>query len=1255
MQSRLFFVKKVLNNSISKNYYLNKGVIYLKKIFPVFVVLFSMIFVINVNDVSADECFQYGGMNDQQSACEAASCMWQTNATDPWCPFGAPGGCCLDVGCWQYDGNQTGCESASGLNCTWDQYASFTDPEGNEIIGLCFDDFDGGDWGGMDDACWQFDGNQNNCASSENAQSCSWSANDQNQNPWCGVKTLTDAQNKNINATQDDIGCCEMKGCWSYDGNETACDGNIAFAGLCEWKSSVEDPYCPDDVGCCLTKWCDQITDETNCIKLKTDLYMPCEWSNPGGEGVCQDQAGGGFSFFNDTDSCMNQGGWYNSTGDCVMPSGEFGGDGSGGFMFGGEAHCWFADNQPNVCTNITGCAYCVEGNGPFGVDNSSNDNICKDVEVGWCEGHDANGPTYLNADNTVNLNCSHIELKAACNYGPLPNCIWSNSSAIIGGYCEAGTSTVQQATPPAEYCDAPDAKNNYTICMELIENFMMPCTWQNTTYPIQNCTFNSNAVFGSSGEAEFEIINSEFSCTSAGGTWQTEYYLENEILKQDSWCEMTGFFDIDSGQGQNNKGNCDTSCWACEFQNDGTAWVDVSAAQNACEYSSLGYCEWTEDSSAFNGLGFCDYPYEMESSGSQDCNVECEGCNFMNNPLTACEASVANDGEGCKWVSEGSDNYCVDKSKKTCGSDCFSCYDTSACQASSLSCSWDLVNNLCAPDGFTGEICFNGIDDDSDNMIDCNDPDCGFDNFCGGGDIGGDCFAQIDEANCEQTPAFEDLNCTWMNDTWNPNGWCDMPGANCWNYDDDMITCGATPGCTNESTFSGSVCDMNKTAMDTANCFGYDNESSCGDAPGNCQWVNNSWGDGFCDYAPFASCMSLNATACDAADDCLWKSDEWSEFGDGWCDVACFNPDINQTTCENIGSGLCEWRDMSNTCQPEMFMMMGGSDGGCWQFDGNQTACNENNVTCSYELDEYAQNNVSGELSGWCMGKSEFNMMAGSNEFIAIALDESQESGVSPEIDMDDLIMFANDETYGFAVGVYQIEDSIICNGVMVGGEEGQQPVLGTGNGTSKFYYYLDTDGIENGGCDAQLEDSTNLTGFDFLISYTAMNTSSGLVETKQLMTCSSGTWNPTNALITTSKMQSCGFTEAGVSISKQDLESFSAFNKQEDMRIVVTSANGIDNRLSPSDSVGPGYHTPGTNNFDFVDCSNPLNAKDPKCKNFQKFGFNVFEECKNGIDDDENGLIDCFDPFCALFQIVLLALHLILLQMQLIKLLLL
>jgi len=1227
--------------------------------FFIYIFVLSLIFILlNLVNFSAEDCWTYSETNSSACINSGFDCVWRTQAEDSWCLNSA--GCCKDKGCWLYAGtNESACIEDYynyGTSCMWDMWMNNYFPN-NTLApsGGCVMNWTSNNvsWGGVSSTgCWNYDGNKATCAA-QGGGTCKWSANNQNQDPWCYIKTLVDAQNKNPSATTDDIGCCQNIGCWNYDNNETAC--KVALQGSCSYTNNSVGG------GWCNTKTCSEIIGEENCTYVKQSLMMPCNWTGTACSGEIYGT--GGFGFYNDSDSCFSAGGWYNSTGDCVMPTGDFVG-GGGGFMFAGDVHCWFADNQPRVCGNITGCAYCVTGDGDYGITNASAENICYNKQIGFCEGHDKGdvNTSYINANNSANLACADIQLKTACNYGPLPNCKWNSSANITGPYCEAGASSEKKSAPPAQYCEDPIAKNNYTVCIQLANDFMMPCIWQNTTYPIQNCTFNSNAVFGGSGgETDFGIINSQFSCTSAGGTWTTEYYVDDVILKQDSWCEMTGFFNIDQGNGQGNKGNCDTSCWACEFQNNGTAWANVAAAEAACEASvAVGGqpsgCAWINDTTgtkAFNKLGWCDYPKEMESGGSKDCNIECEGCNFMGDPQTACEGSMANNGTGCKWVNDTNNlikgGYCVDKTKKTCSSDCFSCYDTTSCINSALNCTWDPTFSLCKTNGFAGEICFNGVDDDSDILIDCADPDCGFDNFCGGSSFGGDCFAKTTKQTCNNTIAFGGLNCTWINDTWNADGWCDMPGANCWKFGDNLTACGQTAGCTNESSSMGTNawCEMNMTQMDASSCWSYSDETTCAEAAGNCQWKNNSWQGatgGWCDYAPMSVCMDLNSTTCSANSNCTWQSDNYSMTG-GWCNVACMNTNWNQTNCENATlAGLCQWKNMSATCQPTTFMMMGTSGGGggmsgCPQYNGNETGCLTKNITCTYKNDSYANNNLSAtESEGWCMDKSEFEHFGDmEGNIIHLAMDDGNingaaESGVDGSVDMLGMGIRINNEGFNFGAGIFNISDSIICNGQMVGGGMGQgMPTQGTGNKTGKFYWYLDTDGNSSDGCVAVPVSGANLTGFDFMINYISRNTSTGIVETKQLMRCASGIWNPTNALVTTSKKLSCGeISGVMIAVSKQDIESFAEYNKTANMRIFIVSAGEDGSRTTPEDSVGPGYYTPGTVDFGFIDCSNPANAKDPKCKNFQKFGFNVFEECKNGVDDDENGLVDCDDPFC-------------------------
>jgi hypothetical protein len=1221
----------------------------------VFLVIFALF--LQVSFVSAEDyatCWQYSNSNNSAACTDVVGCSW-VDASEDMC-FES-GGCCMDTNCGIWEGtSQAICEANdASLTCEWEagnfSWTSWEDGVSTTHTsnGTCYSNsFE--DWGGYDEGCWNYDGNQNSCTSQ--GSSCSWSQNDQNQDPWCYVKTLSDAQNKNPDATTTDIGCCSTASCWQYDNNEASC--STSFNGTCYYENNTYGG------GWCSVKPASELL-EAQCNYTKQNLFMPYNW-----DPVTNCTDGGFSSFEGDSDSCFSSGGWYNSTGGCVMPSGDGFGGGGGGFMFAGDSKCWFADNQQQVCGNVTGCAYCVNGNVPNGVGNVSS--ICSGKQIDFCEGHDTSDVnTYPDANNTASIACTDINVKTACNYGPLPNCNWANSSATVGAYCEVGGSTGKKTAPPAQYCEDPIAKNNYTICTQLSNDFMMPCKWQNETYPITNCTFNSNAVFGGSGgEMDFEVIGSQFSCTSAGGTWQTEYYVDGEILKQDSWCEMTGMFNVDQGQGTNNKVNCDTSCWACEFQNNGTAWGNVAVAEAACVGSGLEQCSWTNDTSnsSFSNLGWCDFPKEMENGGSKDCTSECEGCNFMNSPQTACEGSQANDGEGCKWVNDTTNmangGFCVDKSKKTCDSDCSSCYDFTSCtdNNTALDCTWDQTFNLCKANGFTGEICFNGVDDDSDSLVDCSDPDCGFDNFCGGSSFGGDCFAQTAEGTCNVTNAFvidgTMANCTWVNSTWNPEGWCDMPGSNCWTLDSDLVTCGDTIGCTNDTTSMGSDawCEMNMTQMDDAACWGANNESGCSALPGNCAWKNNTWsgegavaGSGWCDYAPFSTCMDLDSSSCSTNANCSWQEDNYSMDG-GWCNAVCMNWDLNQTSCEEATlNGLCEWRDMSATCQPSTFMMMGtpgtGGKTGCWQYDGNETGCGLNSVTCTYKNDTYSNNNLSAtEPSGWCMDKSEYEHFGDmEGDVIDLAMDGDNimglaESGVDKEVDLMGIGMRVTDAGFDFGAGILNVSETMMCNGYGVGNPENflAPKIPGSGNKTTKFYWYLDTNGNTTDGCVAVQNSTTNLTGYEFMVSYISRNTTSGTVETKQLMRCSSGVWSPTNAQVTTSKMLSCG--EIGgvmIAIAKQDLESFSEYNKTTNLKIFMASANDTHTRLSPSDSVGPGYYTPGTVDFGFVDCSNPANAKDSKCKNFQKFGFNVYEECKNGVDDDENGLIDELDPFCA------------------------
>jgi len=196
------------------------------KLRDLFLILFLLTSVLlNFNFVSADfsNCWDENSINGgTKTSCNNEGCLWASNdasevgsVTDLYDMF--CGGdtydsyCCFPNECWQYDStNETYCEDSAltGLNCTWDQFMQIYHPNGSLMYsGGCMNDWSsgGGDWGGMDDGCWQYDGDKATCTSGANAGKCSWSPNGANENPWCFIKTLGDAQMKNLLATSIDV------------------------------------------------------------------------------------------------------------------------------------------------------------------------------------------------------------------------------------------------------------------------------------------------------------------------------------------------------------------------------------------------------------------------------------------------------------------------------------------------------------------------------------------------------------------------------------------------------------------------------------------------------------------------------------------------------------------------------------------------------------------------------------------------------------------------------------------------------------------------------------------------------------------------------------------------------------------------------------------------------------------------------------------------------------------------------------------
>ena len=110
---------------------------------------------------------------------------------------------------------------------------------------------------------------------------------------------------------------------------------------------------------------------------------------------------------------------------------------------------------------------------------------------------------------------------------------------------------------------------------------------------------------------------------------------------------------------------------------------------------------------------------------------------------------------------------FCVDGS--CCNAVCL--FDPTCCQVAWDARCADIAIALC--DGLCGtppvEICDNGLDDDYDNLIDCQDPDCDGASNCGPGpgeicangqDDDGDGLIDCEDPDCEDFPTCEPLSC---------------------------------------------------------------------------------------------------------------------------------------------------------------------------------------------------------------------------------------------------------------------------------------------------------------------------------------------------------------------------------------------------------------------------------------------------------------------------------------------------------------
>jgi hypothetical protein len=917
---------------------------------------------LNASGCAWGKCWTKGCYDFSDSeTCEGGK-DWRGNN----CTWSSSKSYCKERNCWDYElyPNETTCAAANGINCEWK-------------------------WNSCQEVnCWSYDfTNETACVNNTANKDCIWTGNYCSEDRCWAYDTNATCSGKNGCTWKGwtSSGYCQELDCWKWDswdgGTEGDCLGNSSLYGLnCIWQNFTGDSggWCYKDY---TTTTCSNVSTERDCM----DTYY-CWWE------------------YND---------WKNLTagGTCKEPEWGTGNHSTKGVLNDWDPGCYIFDTNSTYCGYVLGCNY-------------TNLN-CEETTTG-----DYNLTGFnITADG---IKCPYINDSNLCNSIPgLSSCCsWQNSSCTENRYSTTCFENLEQTPNGEEACEDAKAKSD---CNTIAGSpWFMPCTWDNSTSTAK-CLFKSDAVFGNTSKSIVKIENKR-NCQAAGGKWITENYCSGNVSVPTGRCEYK--FDEED--------NCDKACFACQNKDSNGNTVNSSTARDACLGSSLGFCEFVADTSASNGVGICKAKKIKKDGVAGNCDVKCGDCTHKGDPLSNdttkrpsyyCSVTKANSaGGGCKWINDNSTNtggYCLKKGDKICEDSCDRCYDRTDCVNEGRtsianktgSCKWEGDENdgTCVANvGNDVEVCWDGVDNDNDGLVDCADSACYADSYCG--IVEGDCFGWQDNNSCA------DNGCEWAQDKW--GSWCDFKGSQCWKYDVNETFCGTYENCiwNNESFQVGGNCEQDWKLQE--NCHGL-NSTTC---TGSCSWTNDTWCDGYgaetewclndggwCDSTDFTSkdCWTYSAkTNCQNVSGCDWRDDEyehsncevnwtgncWNNYNNatcvnngcswfndtwgGWCSspmAECWNS-YTETTCEAVSGNKCTWESSGNYeyCEPACYDLDGSSNceavSGCmWQEDSGwceekqSEGCFSSNITSNQTSCEQTTG-CRWRQPGWCSPKDGFS-----------------------------------------------------------------------------------------------------------------------------------------------------------------------------------------------------------------------------------------------------------------------------------------
>ncbi|MFH1827912.1 MAG: hypothetical protein ABH824_01485 [Nanoarchaeota archaeon] len=1125
-------------------------------------------------------------------------------------------------GCYIYDGNQTNCESIIGCE--------YSNGECNSAVGHAYESYINSnginctiinttalcnDISALGSCCSWSNGN---CAEAKADNSCKEKATKSLENlgfgktPACRDVAMTAADDAAAqvmcNKLRTDVGLpckwyndtneCKVtadlqnKTCDTYD-NDKLCSG----AG-CKW---VAENYCNGDVsvpiGRCEAKGnsetnckqacyaCDYKFDGTNHSSAAANKQY-CEGENPKCEFTADATAYNGFGWCKAKEKFKN--GVY---GDCKTSCGSCTGMGQP------DAANQYSGSSKSFSTCLTPKCFCEQA--------SEFDYVkCKWV----ADDNKAEGGNCVDSSERVCADaCDRCETRDDCaNKGrsamnATGSCSWSGSDED-GACTKAGEST--------EICwDGIDNDNDGDVdCAD------------SSCFSDSFCGFVSGDCFAWSTQAACQAaqLDNGLNCTWVSDAWG-------------SWCDFPGSdcWKLDGNStGCSARADCDWS------SGDGNSWCEQDwsigevcySAQSETACGLAGDCSWQNDTWCSGAGSTTDW---CQSNGGW-CNPTAfapANCWQYDTNSTACATA-----DKCAWQSKEWGPSCeVDWS-----ANCWNYADSDSCAGDS-NCAWRTSS------GGSGSWCGNKFDkcwDYSTSGTCAADSNCFWDSY----DQWNSCKAKCwDPDNNDASSCNAVSGCMWS------EGWCmedwSTGTGNCWDYASVETGCNATNNCKwkgsgwcNPKGFaggdaSGGSGSGSKTGME---CWKYDgNQTAC--TNNTLIGMTCSWMEEFrpmCEPDWSVECwQNYNRTDCTIGG-CYWNG---ASETDGWCSNTfdqCFmniTLSMNETLCN--ANTFCNWTNASFGGFDDGFGGGGFFEGmGIQDFGGLGNGGGRCEPSCFQASTEATCGSSCRWMTGWCNPPGMVEMFVGMENGppAIIANDDcSGNENINAYVDLCGVGVKDMGDAFGFGSGVKDISQAGVCNNEMIG--FGNNQVSGNGQQTTKFYVYMDTDGLTSGGC--ALSHNNSAVGYEFMFKYIAEwnGNLSKVVETFNPYRCKSGGWEAADITLSTWKKKMCSEIQGlMIAVNKKGLEKYpTLYDTTNDFRIYVATANLTTDVTSPTDTAGPGWFTAGAVDF-AINSFSDAGADMSKYEDIFKDGYVKHEDCYSTGDDDDDGLTNCDDWDC-------------------------